>query len=288
MRCTFRWAALLLLAVFVLPVIAADDPKDAKKDTKDVKKDAKDVKKDDAKDVKKDDAKDVKKDDAKKDAPKADPKKGDPKKDDPKKDDPKKSPTNDVKPDWKDTKKDSGMVHVGTFFGTLISQPEAGKSLRFKIEIPKLDTNAVNAIAQAQTELLQAQYKRPPDLNGMVAAQNKIATNKAKLYTTTSVEMEFGTTEDCLVRMANPAPQFDDKGKVKKLTAKEKAELKGDPKLPGYKAEFSDLHSNQIVKINLVRSKAASKIKINPKSKDVDPALLAEVKAKISIIEILK
>ena len=291
MRCTFRWAALLLLAVFVLPVIAADDPKDAKKDT------PKDVKKDDAKDVKKDDAK---KDDAKKDAPKADPKKDDPKadpkkdapkKDDPKKDDPKNSSTKDVKPDWKDTKKDSGMVPAGKMLGTLISQPENGKSLRFKIEqtVTTLNTSAAQAMQQGQLEYLQAQAKR--DVQGMISAQNKIASNQKNLYTSTksSTEVEYVTTDDCVVRLAEPPPTFDDKGKIKKLTAKEKAELKGDPKLklPGYKAEFADLHTNQLMEIHLVVSKSAKNIKINPyKSKDLDPALLAERKPKISLLYI--
>jgi len=82
-------------------------------------------------------------------------------------------------------------------------------------------------------------------------------------------------------------PQFDDKGKLKQPTAKEKAEAKGDPKLPGYKGEFSDLRSNQIVQVTLVRHKSAKPVKINPKSKDVDPELLAELKPQISMIVVL-
>src|SRR4051794_38226703 len=98
MRHLFRGSALMLLAVFVLPVIAADEAKDPKTDApKAAKKE----------EVKKDDPKLVKKEDVKKDAPKKDEPKKDTKKDEPKKDDVKLVP--------KETKKDNGMIRVAQF-----------------------------------------------------------------------------------------------------------------------------------------------------------------------------
>jgi hypothetical protein len=293
MRRILRGAALVLLTVFVMPVFGADEAKDAKKDDpKDVKKD--DVKKDDPKDVKKDDAKKDAPKDAPKDAKKDDPKKDDPKKDDPKKDDPKKDPPKDPKKDdpkkddpkkdppkevkKEEPKKDNGMVKVAEVYATVMNIDESKKSLRLKIEVPAPDLQGVQ---QGLIDLQNASIKRPPDVNGILAAQTKIAKAQAK---TAPVEVEATTTDDVLVRLHEPLPQFDDKGKIKKLTAKEKAELKGDPKLPGYKGEFSDIKTNQIVKVTLVRNKHAPKIKLDPKNKDIDPALLAESKPHISMI----
>jgi len=70
------------------------------------------------------------------------------------------------------------------------------------------------------------------------------------------------TIDDVKVRTLNLPVQYDDKGKPKKAyTAKEKKELKGDPKLPGYSAGFEDLKVKQIVEVTLVRKK----IDKNPK-----------------------
>ena len=53
-------------------------------------------------------------------------------------------------------------------------------------------------------------------------------------------------SEDVVVRMARPKDDFDEKGKPKKYTKKELAELRGtDKKLPGYKAEFGDISTDQ-------------------------------------------
>src|SRR5215470_4755 len=59
-------------------------------------------------------------------------------------------------------------------------------------------------------------------------------------------DVELQAIDDVVVRTARPREQVDDKGKVKRLTRAELKELKGpDPKLPGYKAEFGDLQTEQ-------------------------------------------
>jgi hypothetical protein len=50
---------------------------------------------------------------------------------------------------------------------------------------------------------------------------------------------------------------FDDMGNVKKYTDAEKKELKGDSKLPGYKATASDVKVGQKVSVTLAKSKEA-------------------------------
>ena len=70
----------------------------------------------------------------------------------------------------------------------------------------------------------------------------------AKL-TTAHVDLELEADDDTVVRTEVLADQFDDKGKLKKFTKEELKELKGDPKLPGYKAEFGDLKQGEMVKV---------------------------------------
>ncbi len=69
------------------------------------------------------------------------------------------------------------------------------------------------------------------------------------------------TIDDVKIRTTNPPVQYDDKGKKKVYTAKEKKELKGDLKLPGYTAGFEDLKVNQIVEVTLVRRKTDKEAK---------------------------
>lgn len=48
---------------------------------------------------------------------------------------------------------------------------------------------------------------------------------------------------------------FDDMGNIKKYNAEEMKELKGDPRLPGYKAAGSDLKAGQKVTVTLAKNK---------------------------------
>jgi len=253
-----RGTALLLLAFLVLPGFAADDKKDEKKDAK---KDEKDVKKD-VKDEKKDEKKD----------PKTEPKKVEPKKD------PKVEP-----------KKDNGMVRIGQLVAQVLNVDESKKSLRLRYEVLKLNPGAVQGLAQGQLELQQA-YTKPYDQQAQAIrdANRKIAENQLKLYMKDTAEVELITAEDSLVRMKDPPPKFDDKGRPAKHTAKELAELKGsDSKLPGYKGEWADLRTNQLIQVTLVQKRNMPKPKINPKTREIDPDTIADLKPQMSMIVIL-
>jgi hypothetical protein len=269
MRRILTGIAVGILGLVVLPAFAVDkDDKDKKDPVPDVKKaddpkKADDVKKaDDAKkadDLKKaDDAKkadDLKKaDDAKKaeDAKKADAKKDD-KKDAPKKDDSEK------------------MIITGTVAGKLVEVNETKKSIRVQmtIQIQKPNPAAMQAAAAAQIQYQQAIARR--DANGARVAALNMAQNKAQSMTTESKtqDVEVTGTEDVKIRQTNPPIAYNDKGRPMKRSAKELKELKGDLKLPGYPGEFTDLHTDQIVKVTLVKKKETPVHK-GPKAKDKD------------------
>jgi len=185
------------------------------------------------------------------------------------------------------------MLKAGQLSGKIMAIVESKKALRIQVTVPvqKLNEGAVNGLAQAQQSYQQAALHR--DANGMMNAQRDMIRHQANLYTVEnrSQDMEVGTIDDVKVRAAQPPEQFDDKGKVKRLTSKELKELKGsDPKLPGYNAEFSDLHEGQYVLLTLVQKKGSTSrlpVRHKGKGKDLDADLLADNQPQASMIVIL-
>jgi len=250
-----------------LPVLGADD-KDKKADPK------------------KDDA--AKKADVKKDEPA----KKDGKKDEPAKKDDKKTPGPKLpvpkKAALKNLDKDPAsatekMLKAATIRGKVMAVIEAKKTLRVQVTIPylKLNTGALQSYQSAQMSMLQAQ-----NLQQLSQAQQKMMQAEATLYTvaTTTKDVEWQAADDVKVRMANPPPQFDDKGRIKRYTAKELREMRGSDKL--FPAEFSDLKQDQIVEVTLVRKKGAPRTPVK-RGKDADPDLAGDNLPHMSIIVIL-
>jgi hypothetical protein len=89
--------------------------------------------------------------------------------------------------------------------------------------------------------------------------------------------VELAQADEMVIRRRNPPVLFDDKGKVRKPTAKELKEMKGEGNLPGYMAEASDLKANQLVTIYYQTKK--------PGKKD-DPDALTDNKPKARMIVI--
>jgi hypothetical protein len=193
------------------------------------------------------------------------------------------------KKDAPDAKKDvvnKDSMKAGELVGKLTNVDETKKAIRLQvtIEYTELNGGEANALAQEERNLAIAQAKR--DVNGIVSAERNIAIHTAKLYDVKqkTKDLDLQTIDDVKVRLTNPPPQYDAKGNIKKPTAAELKELKGpDTSLPGYQAEFANLHNEQYVKITLVKKKDAPK---HPKPKDFDPADLDNL-PQISMIEIL-
>jgi hypothetical protein len=209
--------------------------------------------------------------DKKADPPKDDAKKADVKKDEPaKKDDPAKKDAKKDEPAKKDEDKKAAMSKLPPRKGKLKqheTDPEAAykkmlmkspkvtatvmavvedkKALRLKITVPyvKINAGALNNYYNAQIS---------GNIQQMVQAQNQIYQ-----LATTDKEVEWTASDDFKARRAHPPAQFDDKGRPKRYTRKELQELKGNDKLPGFAAEFSDIKTGQIVTVTLLAKKAA-------------------------------
>jgi hypothetical protein len=226
------------------------------------------------------DEKDKKADPPKQDAKKADVKKEEPAKKDVKKDEPAKKDAdkNDAGKKVPAMKMPAKMPVRKGKFAQLESDPEAAykkmlmkspkvqatvmavvedkKSLRLKVTVPyvRINQGQLQNYINAQNSMLQAS-----NAQGVINAQNQMAQAAAQLYELATVdkEVEWTAADEIKVRMNNPPPQFDDKGRVKRYTAKELRELKGNDRLPGYPAEFSDIKTGQIVQVTLEQKKIA-------------------------------
>jgi hypothetical protein len=169
----------------------------------------------------------------------------------------------------KEEKPGDGWVKSGTMVGKIMTVYEDKRKLRLQInyQIAKLNPSALAGIQQAQMQMARA-----TTVAARIQAQQQMMQQQRNLYTyeKKSKELEFQAIEDVVVRTAKPREAFDEKGKIKKFTKAELKELKGDPKLPGYKAEFGDLTADQIVKLTIVRKKGEPAPKARPKKKGKD------------------
>jgi hypothetical protein len=194
-----------------------------------------------------------------------------------------------------DKEKATQWVTAGKVRGKVTAVYEDKRKLRIQIAVPKLDPNQVQAVARAQQAYSQAQAKR--DANGMRNASMQLQQAQARMYTTENKDVEVQAIDDVVVRMAQPKADFDDKGKPKKYTKEELKEAKGEgalAKLPGYKAEFGDVQTEQVIQITIVRKKGAPtpKPKVTPKKgkgKDADDVdvLAEDTTPQVSMIMIL-
>lgn len=227
--------------------IIQDPPEKADPKNTDPAKDAS-KKTDPAKDSPKKDG-DTKKTDPAKDTPKkdGDTKKGDPTKDTPKKDgDPKKdadskkgsgtaallNKSNPKKTSDKTDPQKSPYVKLQTATGKISKFEEAGGVITIKVEQPYIVKREV----------------------------------KKKEF-----EIKAILTDDVKIRILNPPPLYDDKGRMKRYTAKELKELRGeDTKTPGFPADTGDLVNNAMVQLDLVLKKEDYK-KLKSKKKSDDP-----------------
>jgi|GEM_PF-6825248 len=183
------------------------------------------------------------------------------------------------KKDAKPAKK-TGKDKVRTDFlrGKLvkIDPKERTFTVRVTTKIPQDNAGAAQNIANLQRQLVGNR-----DPNSIRSIQVEIMKNQQNLVTFKDdvKRIDCVAVDDMKVRTLLLPVEYDDKGKPKKLTEKEKRALKGsDLKAPGYEADFESLKPEQTVEVHL--EKAAHK----SKSKDKDAADVKEPKKAIMIV----
>jgi hypothetical protein len=215
----FHWTFVLVLA---LPVVAADD------------KDAKDKGKKDAADKK--DAKDPKKKD---------------------------NPPEPKPPPEK--------LKYGTKFVGKLTKLSGTSQQDFTVQItiqylepnPQGQADLVRRQQQMLVRQRQIMLTRNPILRQQLLVQllQEAQRGQANLYKIKEVkkDIDLRAVEEMKVRTIQPPIEYDDKGNLKKYTAKELKDLRGKGNLPGYTADFDSLREGQIVQVYLAKPKTPAK-----------------------------
>src|SRR5439155_7212652 len=147
----------------------------------------------------------------------------------------------------------------------------------------KQDPQAVQRLANLQIQLVEAQRHRNPVER--IAQSNRIQLDiekaKLNLYKDETQKIEFDAPDNMKLRTLVLPIEVDEKGKPRKLTDKEKRELKGpDPTLPGYTGDFDSLKVDQTVQVYVAKQPPKSK------TKDSDADSTDSTRPKIAMIVI--
>jgi hypothetical protein len=172
-------------------------------------------------------------------------------------------------------KKDAAdkMVSKGTISGKLIKWGNGTneKTITLQVTVQVPNPGGLQTMANLENQLLDAsrdgnpvnRARRINDVRTQMALHQKDVVKDEK------VEVELVPSDDLIVRMKDPPVKTDEKGKPRKLTDKEKKELKGsDPKLPGYTASMEDLKNDEFVTVYVTQKKLP---KSTTKDKDEKP-----------------
>ncbi len=157
----------------------------------------------------------------------------------------------------KDKKEAVEKMHVaGEVTGKLTQWGSSDKGFTVQVEVVYYAFNEgeYRYLVQDQARLATM---NPRDVAGRLNTMDSIAKHQARLYTEKKekVNIDFTPSADMKVRILHPVV-YDDKGKPKKLSAKELAEMKGpDKKLPGYNAEASDVKQEMMVTVYIEKKK---------------------------------
>jgi hypothetical protein len=84
-----------------------------------------------------------------------------------------------------------------------------------------------------------------------LAAHSKVHVHKS--------EYLFDFTDDAQARLQNLPPKLDENGKKVAYTPAEKQKLKGNPDIPGWKADISELKVGQVLEAHIVQLQTADK-----------------------------
>src|SRR5262249_41801926 len=154
--------------------------------------------------------------------------------------------------------------HVGGQVGGKLTQWDAGKGFTVQVTVTYYVLNDGEYRAMIQSELDAA---RARDVASRLNSMRAYADHQSRLYTqkNETVNIDFVPASEMKVRTMHPVA-YDDKGKPKKLSSKELAELKGpDRRLPGYTAEVSDVRQDMTVTVYIEKKKPS---KSSSKDKD--------------------
>ncbi len=177
------------------------------------------------------------------------------------------------------------IASSGKFVGKVTKVEGSTKNFTVQVTFYQVDQNKV--VANNQYDL-----KRKLEINGIVnnpreklrqyqAHLVEMAKRNRDVYKKATKDIDLQGEDEVKVRTLVLPVEYDDKGKPKKRTKKELAALKGpNKKLPGYTAEWDNLHQGQTVEVHLAKQKGqpakTKKAKDKDKDKDKDDELFID------------
>ena len=160
------------------------------------------------------------------------------------------------------------MIAAGELTGKIVNVEQTKKTFTLEVTIPYQVPNlgAIQQLANIKLQMAQAR-----DVNTIRNLQVQMLQQQAQMYQVRKEthNIDVDAADDVKVRLKDPPVTFDDKGNPKKYSQKELKELKGDPKLPGYAGDFDSLQQDQMVQVQLSKTKATPK-KGGKDNKDAD------------------
>ena len=182
------------------------------------------------------------------------------------------------------------LVSAGEFTGKLVKVDGEQKQFTVQVTYREIDPNKVqnnqNWLMQRQLEI--SRLTNPQEkVRQNVQLTAELQRRQNDIYKQVQKNVDLQAADDLVVRQLLPPVEYDEKGKPRKLTEKEKKDLKGpNPKLPGYNADFDNLKPDQIIAVTLVKKKGAASTKPKDKSKDKD-FLADDERAQVKMIVIV-
>jgi hypothetical protein len=190
------------------------------------------------------------------------------------------------KPDSQIKKQYDKLIKSGKSFLAKLVKINADQhylTVEVSYKSPKQDVHTVQHLANLQAQMVDAQRQRNPVERAKQVNRIQLEIEKAmaNLYKDVSQKIDLDAPEDMKVRTMLLPLEFDEKGKPRRLTEKEKRALKGpDPALPGYTADLESLKPDQLVEIYLAKQAPKSR------AKDKDPDAEESTRPKIAMIVI--
>jgi hypothetical protein len=189
------------------------------------------------------------------------------------------------------------VVYGQTFAGTLTriagnSQKDFAVQITYRYQA--INQGALNSLAQIQQQQRQAMLNRNPIQRRQQLAQISQQMQQAmqNLYQIKEkkVDVELRAADEMKIRTAHPPVEYDDKGNLKKYTAKELKALKGPGNLPGYPGDWESLRAYQVVRVYLAKKKFIPKKKAKKKDDvlDDDDDDLGNAKPEVVMVVVLR
>jgi hypothetical protein len=156
-----------------------------------------------------------------------------------------------------------GMELVGKLAIDGNSQGDFTLHVTQKIVEPNYQAQEQYAVQQLQLAQHQAQMLRARTVQERLQAQQQylqiaaqLAQTQRSLYQSKDLnaDVQLRFADKVKVRLANLPVDYDDKGNLKRYTAKELQELRGKEVLPGFAGEVESLRSGQTVKVYLAKN----------------------------------